>query len=654
MGHFPNRHAVVPREFFEFLSKTLPFTELDRQTLEHLASRCLMEFYPKGTVIFRQYVTEVAHFHLIQKGGVKFYLSSDETLVTLRDYGGEGESFGALSIVRGEKADFHVEAIEDTFCLLIDKDTFLDVFRDNDRFAKHYLDSFSEDVMGSIYAELRYDTIGLRGEQTYHLFDTQLRSVVKGPPVFIEGTATVQQAGARMAEIGAEALLVKDQSGTVVGLVVDADLRTKVVAEALDYQTPVTEIMSSPLLTIPAQAGCFDALLKMMRERVGHLVVEHRKTIIGVLRSQDIVIYQGASPVLLFREIEAQQSIQGLCGHSKKIPIVIRTLLEEGARAGHISQIVTIFNDRILKGLLSHVQEETGPPPMPFCWLALGSQGRKEEVFPGDQQIALVHPDAEPNQRTLMYEYYRSFSHKAVSQLRTCGYPVNEQQILPSNPRWCQPWSVWRDYLDDWLRKADPSKIAACKVFLDFRAVFGDGSIADSLRDYAVCTAMNQPIFLRLLANDCLSRWPRVSFFRDRVVEDGGEHSKSLDLKIRVLTPFVDFARLMALRHGIRETGTIDRLRLLEEQGHLPQDLCVEAREAFEFHVQLTLVNRLKMVEAGTQPDTYVRPSALTDRERRTLKEAFGVIDRMMEYIKHVFGGDGPEKKAKSIRPSGT
>ncbi|MEW6348026.1 MAG: putative nucleotidyltransferase substrate binding domain-containing protein [Thermodesulfobacteriota bacterium] len=639
MGGILKRHAVVPREFFDFLSKTLPFTELDKQTLEHLASRCSIEFYPKGTVIFRQYVTDVAHFHLIHKGGVKFYLSSDETLVTLRDYGGEGESFGALSIVRGEKADFHVEAIEDTFCILIDKDTFLEVFREHDRFAQHYLSGFSEDVMGAIYSELRYDTMGQRGEQTYHLFDTQLRSVLKGPPVFIEERATVQQAGARMSEIGAEALLVRDQSGSVKGIVVDSDLRTRVVAEGLDYRTPVGAIMSSPLVTIPAQALCFDALLKMMRERVGHLVVEHRKTIIGVLSSQDIVIYQGASPVLLFREIQSQRSIKELRDHSKKIPIVMRTLLEEGARGGHICRIVTIFHDSILKGLLSHAQEETGPPPMPFCWLMLGGAGRMEEAFALNRQIALIHSDAEPRRGTRICEYYRTLSDEAVSRMRACGYPVSDEHITPSNPRWCQPWSVWINYFDDWLRRPDPNKIAACKVFLDFRPLFGDCSIGERLRDHVTSAAMRQPIFLRLLANDCLSRWPRVSFFRDRVVEDDGEQSKRLDLKIRGLTPFIDFARLMALKHGIGETGTIDRLRRLDEQGCVPQDLCAETREAFEFHVQLALVNQLKMVEAGMRPDSYIQPSTLTDRERRTLKDAFAVIDRMMAYVKQVFGG---------------
>ncbi len=55
------------------------------------------------------------YFHIIQKGGVKSYLSSEDTFVTLKDYSGEGESFGALPILSGQKADFNVEAVDDTF-----------------------------------------------------------------------------------------------------------------------------------------------------------------------------------------------------------------------------------------------------------------------------------------------------------------------------------------------------------------------------------------------------------------------------------------------------------------------------------------------------------------------------------------------------------
>ncbi len=108
-------HGVAPNLVLHFLQRTFPFSELDTSTLQTLAKQCVIEHYPKGTVIFKQNITDVAYFHIIQKGGVKSYLSSEDTFVTLKDYSGEGESFGALPIVSGQKADFNVEAVEDTF-----------------------------------------------------------------------------------------------------------------------------------------------------------------------------------------------------------------------------------------------------------------------------------------------------------------------------------------------------------------------------------------------------------------------------------------------------------------------------------------------------------------------------------------------------------
>ena len=80
---------------------------------------------------------------MIQKGAVKIYRSKDKSSTTLSDYRGEGAYFGALSLLRGTKSDFTVEALEDTFCFLVDKESFLDVVRDNPLFAENYFGGLS-------------------------------------------------------------------------------------------------------------------------------------------------------------------------------------------------------------------------------------------------------------------------------------------------------------------------------------------------------------------------------------------------------------------------------------------------------------------------------------------------------------------------------
>ena len=69
--------SVAPRMLLEFLAKTLPFSDLASAELEKLARHCLINFYPKGSIILHQSITEVNHLCLIQKGGVKVYFQAD-------------------------------------------------------------------------------------------------------------------------------------------------------------------------------------------------------------------------------------------------------------------------------------------------------------------------------------------------------------------------------------------------------------------------------------------------------------------------------------------------------------------------------------------------------------------------------------------------
>jgi CBS domain-containing protein len=640
MGRTRQTRSVVPKVVLNFLQNTLPFNELDIHTLKRLARNCLLDYYPKGTLIFRQDATDVTHLHIIQRGEVKVYLDSSDSEVTLDDYGGKGDSFGALSIVKKEKADSNVETVEDTFCLLIDKIIFLEVIDSNPRFAGHYLESLSENTLGAVYTELRCEKARVRGKQAFSLFETRIIDVLNKPPDVIEGSMTIQEVGARMSDLGLASLLVTDQSGEIAGIVTNKDFRTKVVAEAIPHETPVAEIMSSPIRTIPAQALCFDALIRMIREQVDHLVVENRGEITGMVASYQIMSYQGASPLYLFSEISAQRDIPGLYAISQRLPVLVRTLIEEGARAGNITKMITAFSDHALKRLLRLLLDEMGPAPVPFCWLMLGSEGRREQTFRTDQDNALVYQDpADEKEREAASVFFHKFAASAVEHLEACGYPQCKENLMVTNPMWRVPYSIWLDYFDKWIGKPVSEEVTVHTFFLDFRPGYGNTSLGKGMKDRLVDWAKASQTYQEYLARDCLLNWPPLSFFGKFVVEKDGRQTIRLDLKNRALAPFVNFARLMAMRNGIRETNTLDRLQRLAEHGHISQGLFADLREAYEFNFQLNLVNQLRMVEAGQEPHNVLDPAELTDLERRSLKESFGVIDRMLAHLRKEFKG---------------
>ncbi len=510
--------------------------------------------------------------------------------------------------------------------------------RENPRFGRYYLETFSEDFVCAVYSELRFEKVKSHKEESCFLFNYRVRDIIKQIPEIIDGSATVRQAGALMTELHADSLLVKDQTENIIGLVSTKDFRTKVVAEGLDYDTPVAQIMTSPLRTIPAQAPCFEAMLRIIRERVDHLAVEHRQVIVGVVSAHDIMVHQGASFYYHFREIGVPRSISGLYAVSQRIPIMVRTLLEEGARAENITKVITLFNDNILHRMLTLLVDEMGPPPVPFCWLVLGSEGRKEQTFRTDQDNAIIYQDPKEGKESgEVREYFRIFGAKAVEHLQACGYPKCQNKFMASNPRWCKPYSVWNGYFEEWIINPIPPEVPLSRIFFDFRPAWGANDLAERLRNHVTDLAGHSEVFLRHLAEDCMTTATPVSFFGDYLVERDGMHSTELDLKARGLTPFVNFARLMALRYGIQETGTLNRLQILSDQGRISKALCADAREAYEFQIQLTLVHQLRMLEAGQLPDNAIQPSELSDLERKTLKEAFAVVHRLLGHVKKEF-----------------
>ncbi len=630
-----NQSFIPVENVISFLANTLPFNLLEPAALRRLAGKCVIDFFPEGTMIFLQDVTQVNHLYLIQKGGVKSYLKNDQGEVTLKDYRGEGEYFGSLPIIQGTKANLNVETVEDTFCFLIAKQDFQALLAENVEVAQYFLRTMSAKLVKGVYAELRQHRIAPRTDGALYLFSAPVEEIAKGKLYTAPTTATVREVAQIMSDNFIGSLLLKDDKGAIVGIITDKDLRTKVVAKGLDFGTLAAEIMASPVQTISSQAMAFDALLQMMKEKVHHLAIEKNGEIIKMITTHDIMVEQGTSPLYLFREIVAQRRIEGLYPLARKVPFVIRTLIEEGAKANNITRMITVLNDHILDRMLTLMVQEIGEPPLPFCWLLMGSEGRREQTFKTDQDNAIIYRDIhDPKLMALAEDYFKAFAKTAIDHLVQCGYPLCPGDIMATNPKWRQPLSVWKRYFLDWCGVPEPQEILHSTIFYDFRPGYGTTELAEELRDMLTRVAAREDIFLLYLARNCLSSRPPLSFFKNFIVEKDGEHKNTFDLKSKGLVFIVDFARLMALRHGIGEVNTLDRLRLLQEGQHLPHGLCSEIIEAYEFLMQLRLVHQLKMLEDGRQPDNYINPMDISDLERQTLKEAFAVITRLQDSIR--------------------
>ena len=63
-----------------------------------------------------------------------------------------------------------------------------------------------------------------------------------------------------------------------------------------------------------------------------------------------------------------------------EIPQLLVQLVAAGNRHEIVTRLITDIADTATRRLLVLAEEKLGPPPVPYLWLACGSQGRQEQT----------------------------------------------------------------------------------------------------------------------------------------------------------------------------------------------------------------------------------------------------------------------------------
>lgn len=638
MIDYSKGYAVEPKVAVQFLGRFSPFKELGPTPIQEIARDLDVEFYPKGTQIFRRNITEVTHLHIIQKGGVKLFVSSEGDTFMLKSIGGEGETLGGSWLLGNQKPDVTVEALEDTFCLLLPKTTFLKLVAEQLSFEHFFSDEFQNQRISKAYTETRNRRVRNIGLKRFDYFTILVSDVVRPNFQAINSNSTIQKLAEIMTQFKVGSVLVEDDSDNPVGIVTKKDLRTKVVARGLGYDLPVESIMTSPVLTIPIQARLFEAALRMVRKQIKHLPVTQGNEIVGVITKHDIMVHQATSPLMLLRDIKSIESPESMNLLSRNIPGFIRSLMEEGAKASHCTNVISLLYDRIFDRAMDLIAHFLDASSVKTSIMVLGRAARSEQTFVPVYDYLVVYDSSENSFSSDGPEAnLEKITSGLNSFLSSCFEDTLRFRISGANPRWRKPIDVWSGYIDEWINNPIPPEVAIARNFLDMRALPRENEPSIILKKTLLDKMSGNKNFMRGLAADFLSVAPPLSFFRNEIVEADGATSTRLDLENRLAEPIVDFARIMSFKYKITETNTLSRLKSLNEVGAISQGLFSEAMEAFEFQTQLILMNQLRSLAINNVPGYIIDPTDLTDLEKRTLKETFDLIGRFQVMVKEIF-----------------
>ena len=122
-------------------------------------------------------------------------------------------------------------------------------------------------------------------------FDSNLilvRDIMTKAIISVNTKTTVLQVAKMMENGGIGAVLVK-KDGHLSGIITDRDYATKIVSHNLSSDTPVEQIMSSPLITINYDESISAAAKRMSSKKIRKLAVTDNGQIIGLVTSTDLV-----------------------------------------------------------------------------------------------------------------------------------------------------------------------------------------------------------------------------------------------------------------------------------------------------------------------------------------------------------------------------
>lgn len=431
-----------------------------------------------------------------------------------------------------------------------------------------------------------------------------------------------------MADSDTASIVFLDGAGRPAGILTDSDLRRRVVAASVDPAASAGSVMTAPVVTIGREELGLQAIETMLARRIHHLVVvDDLGRATGVLADSDLVAAEASGPLFLARRLERAASVEELAEARRSYTDTVRAFVEAGASPLAIGRIVAEANDRLQRRLIELARADLAFVPDGFCWLVMGSEGRRIQTLVTDQDNGIVSAGGDPRDLAALAAWM-------VDALERCGAPRCRGDVMATNPLWRGTFEEWQARLSRWFAEPDPVPLLRALIAFDFRGVAGDVGLAERLRAWVAERSPSARLLHLQVARELASR--RVPLGPLHGIQTDGDGA--FDAKLGAIGIVVDGARLLALELGLRETGTADRLAAAASRGALPTEDAREVVLAYDAVHALRLAAQLASLAAGERADNRIFTRRLAHAERAALKEHLLAIARFQRGLGQRYG----------------
>lgn len=465
-------------------------------------------------------------------------------------------------------------------------------------------------------------------------FQHRVADLMRAAAPTLPSSATAGDAVRLLAMGEDSAVVILDVTGKPAGIVTERDVLRKVASDGIASGAPVTEIMSKPVASVPADAFLYVAIARMNRLRFRHLAVVEADSgrHLGLLDVRAVLRQRASAAFAVLDEVAQAPNPGALAAAFKRVPELARALRAEGVAACQVAAVISgVVRDMTARAgemaLADMSAENRGAAPASWCLLVLGSGGRGESLLAADQDNALIQGGTEDD-----YPWFQEFGERVAHILNQAGIPFCRGGVMVSKRSMRHNLAGWRRNLDDWFERPVPQAILNADIFYDFAAVGGDLALAAELRADA-SRVRHARLFLNLMAQEIGDKGGALGLFGRFKTRKG-----RVDLKIGGLFPIVAGGRVLALRLGCTEVSSRDRWRAAHAAGVIVEEDLARLLDAHEMILGLILDQQLADLAMGLPATSQVEVRRLLELEQDRLKQALHVVRQIDLIVRNALG----------------
>jgi len=586
----------------EILAETHPYDTLPYDARAQLVKSVGVKSVPAGELVYAVGEPQYALF-LITEGEVEITDPNGELVSIL----GPGNSFGERGLMKDGIAGVTAKAIQDSRFVTLPAETFHQLVTDHPGVLKFF------------------DRTRPAQARKQDLTTMALSELMTPSPLTCAPDTPLIEAAGKMRDVRVSCIIVTE-ADAVRGILTTGDMTNRAVAEGVPHDTPVSQIMTADPITLSPNALVADVLHEMVERGITHMPVADNGRLVGILTQTDLTRFQATSSAGLIREISEATDSATLARIVGRIPDLLVQLVAAQNAHQVVTRLITDIGDATTRRLLALAEETLGAPPVPYLWLACGSQGRQEQTGVSDQDNCLIiSDDMTPEDDA----YFAALAKFVSDGLDEAGYFYCPGDMMATNPKWRQPVSVWRKYFAGWIATPDNEAQMLASVMYDLRPIGGTEALFANLQEETLAASAANSIFVGHMVSNSLKHTVPLGLFGGLAKARSGEHKNTIDMKMNGVVPIVDLGRIYALQGKLTEVNTRARLLAAIEAGAISASGGRDLVDAYDMIADTRLEHQAAQIKSGAKPDNFMPPAELSDFERSHLRDAFVVVKTM-------------------------